>query len=153
MPFKYNPLSENAVTHNTKIKVYPDGSTEITYCKSAIFRDKSAEARPKGHIIEECHIKPEKEVDELTSSRDINRDRTAEYLRIHKDKVRDIVLMNEFTHFLTITINPEQLDSFDVEAVNKLQNIIYKRVTVYATAFMILGYQDIFQAFALLHII
>ena len=40
-------------------------------------------------------------------------------IRLHRDRVRDIVIMNNFTHFLTITIDPEKFDSFDVGIVRK----------------------------------
>ncbi len=128
MPIKDFALSEMQILHNTKIKVYPDGSTNITYCKKPIFREAGYEARereePDGVVAE---TKPYKEQDELEDSREQaeaeekknSRDRSAEMIRLHRDKVRDIVLMNDFSHFLTITINPEQFDSFDVKLVRK----------------------------------
>lgn len=113
MPCKSLTLSENAVKHNTKIKIYPNGATTTVYCKKAIFQDKGVEKRPskpKGDIIVDINIKPKTEV---------LRDRTDELMRLHRERVRDIVLMNDFTHFLTITINPDEIDSFDVQAVKK----------------------------------
>lgn len=44
MPINNLSLSENQVFHNTKIKVYPDGSTNITYCRQAIFKDSGTQA-------------------------------------------------------------------------------------------------------------
>lgn len=120
MPISLNLLSEEAISHNTKIKIYPDGSTNTTYCKRAIFKEQGYEIREKqkGDIIDEIHL-TERECDDLADSRKVKRDRKEEIMRRTKDMVRDIVLMNDFKYFLTITINPEQLDSFDVNEVKK----------------------------------
>lgn len=127
MPIKNISLSENQVFHNTKIKVYPDGSTNITYCKQAIFKDSGAEVREDSKNAVKAEVKAvRQETDDLTRCREEQnerekpaRDRTNETIRIHRDRIRDIVIMNDFTHFLTITINPENFDSFDVEVVRK----------------------------------
>ena len=122
MPITNFSLSESAVFHNTKIKVYPDGSTNITYCKQAIFKDSGTEAHESEYYKDGVKIPPQ--LDELEQGREVQkkntkRDRTNEMIRIHRDRVRDIVLMNDFTHFLTITINPEKFDSFDIDIVRK----------------------------------
>ena len=114
MPYKYNPLSTSAVYHNTKVKVYPDGSTNITYSKKPIFRERGVELRPKDDVIEEILLIEEEQKEPVEK-----RDRSDEWLRVNRDRVRDICIMNDFTHFLTITINPEKLDSFDVNAVKR----------------------------------
>ncbi len=128
MPINNLSLSENQVFHNTKIKVYPDGSTNITYCKQAIFKDRGAEARPDSKENVKLKIQQTQELDEMEQSREEDRkresarDRTDELIRIHRDRVRDIVIMNDFTHFLTITIDPQKIDSFDVDIVRKKLN-------------------------------
>ena len=126
MPINNFSLSENLVFHNTKIKVYPDGSSNVTYCKQAIFKDSGAEARPDPKEPTVAEVRAEvPDTDEMTRSREeqkkksAGRDRTDEMIRLHRDRVRDIVLMNDFTHFLTITIDPEKFDSLDVDIVRK----------------------------------
>ena len=127
MPISKFSLSESAVHHNTKIKVYPDGSTNITYCKQAIFKDSGAEKREDGKDTVKARVIADiPETDDLARSREVQnerekpvRDRTNEMIRLHRDRVRDIVIMNNFTHFLTITIDPEKFDSFDVDIVRK----------------------------------
>lgn len=135
MPIKHFSLSENQVFHNTKIKVYPDGSTNITYCKQAIFKDSGTEIRPdiKDNIIAKIQQEPERDEMEKSraedSKREAARDRTDELIRIHRDRVRDIVIMNDFTHFLTITIDPKKIDSFNVADVRKkLNNWLHDQV-------------------------
>ena len=130
MPINNLSLSENQVFHNTKIKVYPDGSTNITYCRQAIFKDSGTEIRENVREDVKAEVKAQRqETDELTLKREEQnerekpaRDRTSEMIRIHRDRVRDIVIMNDFTHFLTITFNPEEIDSFDVVTVRKKLN-------------------------------
>lgn len=127
MPIRDFALSEMQILHNTKIKVYPDGSSNITYCKQPIFRDSGFEARDCKEFDVIAATKPLKEHDSIDDSREeqqadkkrASRDRTSELIRLHRDRVRDIVLMNDFTHFLTITIDPAQIDSFDVNLVRK----------------------------------
>ena len=108
-------LSESCVKHNTKVKIYPDGSTSITYCKKAIFQDKGVEKRPQEPKNNDIYA----EIKLKTETDKAPRDRTDELIRLHRERVRDIVLMNDFTHFFTITINPEEIDSFDVQAVKR----------------------------------
>ncbi len=130
MPISKFSLSESAVHHNTKIKVYPDGSTNITYCKQAIFKDSGAEKREDSKDTVKAKVIADiPETDDLARCRvERNereksiRDRTNEMIRLHRDRVRDIVIMNNFTHFLTITIDPEKFDSFDVDIVRKKLN-------------------------------
>lgn len=107
MPIINLSLSENQVFHNTKIKVYPDGSTNITYCRQAIFKDSGTEIRENVREDVKAEVKAQRqETDELTLKREEqnerekpSRDRTSEMIRIHRDRVRDIVIMNDFTHF------------------------------------------------------
>ena len=127
MPISKFSLSESAVHHNTKIKVYPDGSTNITYCKQAIFKDSGAEKREDSKDAVKARVIADiPESDDLARCRveqnereKPSRDRSNEMIRLHRDRVRDIVIMNNFTHFLTITIDPEKFDSFDVDIVRK----------------------------------
>lgn len=125
MPIIFNPLTSGRVHHNTKIKVYPDGATKIIYCSIPIFRERGLELSDKqDDLLSGFYYTPDPE-DEITDSREEHlqkareRDRTNELIRRHRDRVRDIVLLNDFTHFLTITIDPEKIDSFDVNAVKK----------------------------------
>lgn len=143
MPIRFT-FSESDISFNTKVKVYPDGATSVTYCSKQVFRQPGFEKREQKDPFDDCIAKvgigsdelyklalqsdsKNLACDELKRSREeeLNenvekcRDRSTELVRLHRDRVRDIVLMNDFKYFLTITINPEKIDSFDVEKVKK----------------------------------
>ncbi len=127
MPDKSSPLRviESDIRHNTKVKLYPDGSTMTTYCSCPIFLEKGFERAPdpkdfsgdycivSSISLEGFSLEPQK------ATKAPARDRTDELIRVHKTRIKDIVLCNKFTHFLTLTINPECFDSFDPKVVSK----------------------------------
>ena len=114
------PLSDNLVHHNAKTKTYPDGSFVTTVCSVPCFRDREATIkRLQDDILEQIRLIEHPDREEENSP---ERERTEEWLRVVRDKVRDIVLMNDFKYFLTITIDPEKIDSFDVFEVHKKLN-------------------------------
>ena len=117
MPCTSFSLSEDVLKHNTKLQIYPDGSTKITYCKKAVFWEKGIERapeQPKGNILAEILLK------EKTNTEDTpTRDRTEEYVRRHRDRVRNITLCNRFQYFITFTLDKEQIDRYSVETFKK----------------------------------
>ncbi len=128
------PVSENVGKHNTKVKAYPDGSTMITYCSRPIFREKNLESCRDLYddVIEECWIKeaPKEESGEdrpVFESREGEsrgedssaRERKSEWLRVVRNRVKDMAIINDFKYFATFTINPEKIDSYDTKAVMK----------------------------------
>ncbi len=128
------PVSENVGKHNTKVKAYPDGSTMITYCSRPIFREKNLESCRDLYddVIEECWIKeaPKEESGEdrpVFESREGESrgadssacERKSEWLRVVRNRVKDMAIINDFKYFATFTINPEKIDSYDTKAVIK----------------------------------
>ena len=127
-------ISENIAKHNTKVKAYPDGSTMITYCSRPIFREKNLESCRDLYddVIEECWLKevpkeesgedrPIFEGGEVESGGEDSpaRERKSEWLRVVRNRVRDMALINEFKYFATFTIDPKKIDSFNVKDVMK----------------------------------
>ncbi|SDA20959.1 hypothetical protein SAMN02910447_01820 [Ruminococcus sp. YE71] len=80
--------------HNTKIKTYPDGHEKVTICSVKLFND---ESRGADEMPCETVCKPK------------NMDSCSRYDSVirAKSKVFDIVAMNGFTHFVTLTIDPK----------------------------------------------
>lgn len=115
---------------NTKIKIYPDGSTNTIYCNQKIFNDcpnalKSDDDEPKKKKgksnDDEEEVEDEKEQQKrkkVTVGNDLEvRD---DSLKRAKDKIQDICLCNSFDYFVTLTFNPERVNSFNVEEVKKV---------------------------------
>ncbi len=114
MPLTSFSRSVDAIRHNTKIQIYPDGSAKYTYCKKAVFQEKGFERAPennKGNILTELTYKV---VEEKAP-----RDRTDELMRRHREKIRDIVLCNKFQYMLTLTLNKDEIDRYDVDVFKK----------------------------------
>lgn len=105
--------TETDVTHNTKVKMYPDGTEKATVCSRPIFREADyKEAKPLRvkHVGEDHRT-----YDTESPSRSDN-------LKRAREKIFDIALANTWEHFLTITIGAENLpgvDRYNPEQVGK----------------------------------
>lgn len=116
------PVTEGVVKHNCKVKKYPDGSLYKTTCKLPIFTEKGALKKRDDDVIEECWLKNK-------DKRKSNRERSDELIKRHRDRVRDIILMNDFKYFITITLDKEKLDRYDKgEFKKKLRNWLTHQV-------------------------
>lgn len=101
-------FSKNEVYHNTKISVYPDGSYKCISCTKPIFKDKSFELVNKKNCI-----KPQKYNTESTPRSDS--------LKRAKDSIFDIVKLNNFKYFCTLTLDASKVSSrYDKESVKKI---------------------------------
>ena len=105
---------------NTKIKIYPDGSTNTIYCNQRIFNDNPQADKPKK--------KKEKKSDENPDEKQLRKKTTVgnsscttevrnDSLKRARDKIQDLVMCNQFDYFVTLTFNPQKVDSFNVEEV------------------------------------
>lgn len=74
------------------------------------------ELKPKKKKSEENSI-PRKFV--LVGRTGINNEVRSDSLKRAKDKIQDIVLCNKFDYFVTLTFNPQKVDSFNVEEVKR----------------------------------
>lgn len=94
------------VTYTGRIKHYPDGSREILVCTKPIFRYEGWEERtdPK------CRKVGKGQGD---NGRAIRRAKAA---------VRDIALCNEMSYFVTLTLDKDRVDRYDVAEVTKKLN-------------------------------
>lgn len=105
---------------NTKVKIYPDGSTNTIYCNQRIFNDEPKAVKPKEDKEKKSEINPfelplRKKTTVGTSS--CLTEVRSDSLKRAKDKIQDLVLCNQFDYFVTLTFNPEKVDSFNVEEV------------------------------------
>ncbi len=116
-------VPESEVRFNTKVKNYPDGSQKLTVFNKPVY------------------IKPGYEFHEYK-----DRDRPTEYntdgesrldnLHRTKNKVFDIAFMNDFRYFVTITLNKEKIDRYDIPTIKQkirkfLDNQVNRKGLVY----------------------
>lgn len=101
-------LPESTVKHNTKTKIYPDGSTKTIVCNQPIFKDAGLE----------CVFKPDKGLNTTHYSMDsVSR---SDSLKRAKEKVFDIVKSNNFDMFVTLTLDPKKIaNRYDPKLVSK----------------------------------
>lgn len=99
------------ILHNCRIKIYPDGSQELLLAREAIFRESGWEIADKW--------KPEAKSDSIGGSKAAN---LARAKRRARNAVRDIALSNEFTHFVTFTLDASKVNRYDINAVVKRLN-------------------------------
>lgn len=105
---------------NTKIKIYPDGSTNTIYCNQRIFNDspetvKSEKKKEKKSSENSDEKQKRKKITVGTSS--CTTEVRNDSLKRARDKIQDLVMCNNFDYFVTLTFNPKKVDSFNVEEV------------------------------------
>lgn len=102
------------ITHNCRVKIYPDGSREILVASAAIFREPGWERADKWQpdIIDGCADEPRESVND-SLSRAKRRARCA---------VRDLALSNDFSYFVTLTLDQSKIDRYDISEVTKRLN-------------------------------
>ena len=125
-------LPESQAKYNTKIKIYPNGYTNTMYCNFDIFRNPDFEARdtrknipvfnelppldPTSELYAE-HIKQNEAKRTRHTASDVPRD---DNLKRAKEKIFDIVLLNDFKYFITGTFaENEDFDRTDPKEVMK----------------------------------
>lgn len=114
----YTPIENR---YNTKTKVYPNGLTKTTYCNTKIFK------YPEDKIIIDSPPKTRT----LCNKSDDRRLRM-DNLKRAKDKLFDLVYCNDWHYFVTVTFNPDEVDSFNVKVVMKktkrwLDNLVQRK--------------------------
>lgn len=111
-------LSE--ISHNVKIKRYPDGGYKALVASSPIFVEKGFET------VENYLDTPERNDTEPVAKRnkDADIDNVLRALRRAREKCKDLAFCNDFTHFVTLTFNKEYVDRYSYDD-------IYKRLRVW----------------------
>lgn len=115
---------ENTITHNTRIKVYPNGSRDIMYASKNVFRSAGWELDGK----KAKNARKGVEDGEADRVRAMRRARAA---------VREIARCNRFSYFVTLTLDKEKVDRYDMKAITRklnqwLDNQVRRRGLQYA---------------------
>lgn len=125
-------LPENQAVYNTKIKVYPNGYTNTTYCNFDIFKNPDFEEHDKRKNIpafkelpsldphSKLYAKHIKDNAEKRPRRTASDEPREDNLKRAKEKIFDIVLLNDFKYFITGTFSEnENINRTDANEVIK----------------------------------
>ena len=105
--------TEYGIRHNTRVKHYPDGSTEVLCASRQIFRVPGYELRGEVSEKKDSHPKPSPEDAADNLARAQRRARTA---------IRDMALCNPMSYFVTLTFDPAMIDRYDIKAIMRRVN-------------------------------
>lgn len=98
-----------------KMYTYPNGTVDVLASSAPIFRPKGWEECGKDRSPAEDR-KPREKTDK-SHKEDLDRAKSRA-----RAKVRRLALANEFRWFVTLTLDPEKVDSYDVAAVTRKLN-------------------------------
>ena len=99
------------ISHNVRIKRFPDGSMEVMAAERPIFREAGWEAREGSPRAP--RDRQERVENECSDMRAIRRARA---------KVRDIAMANQMPFFVTLTLDQARVDRYDMDAVMRKVN-------------------------------
>lgn len=112
-------VAERDIRHTCRIKTYPDGSVEVMAASRPIFsaagwEHSGREADMRRMRTDEASVRAQASAEPS----DVARAR-----RRAAARVRDIALCNEFTHFVTLTLDAAKVDRYNMSAVLKKMRI------------------------------
>lgn len=133
----------NKIIYNTKVKRYRDGSYTLTYCNRRVFVNQEE----KQEFIEFCESEETEKTEDTgkakvteivkkfeasklsEAQKQKRKEERTDHMKTAVDKIYDLAFQNEWSYFMTITIDPEQFDRQDVKEVyKKLSNWLRKQV-------------------------
>ena len=102
------PLEKALVYHNVKCEIYPNGLVRTTVASRPIFKSEYWELRS----VDE----PE---EKIPKPKNMDNDVRSDNVRRAKAKIFDIAMLNNFTHFVTWTLDNEKIDRYSSEEVSR----------------------------------
>lgn len=99
----YKSLAD--ISSNAKLKLYPDGSGVLTIANKAIFKEKGWESSKQKirQSVERC----------------VDAEPREDSVKRAKEKIIDITRLNEFSHFITWTLDGQKIDRTDPIIISK----------------------------------
>lgn len=111
------------ITHNCRVKTYADGTRKIMVSSLPIFRERGWEVADEWGR-ERSEQRPEGGGHTASNEASIERAK-----RRARNKVFDLAFNNEFSYFVTLTLDKEKIDRYDIiEVTKKLNNWLDNRV-------------------------
>lgn len=100
-------LKDSVCLYNCRIKEYPDGTQIFLACDKNIFNPDKLEKKDKDYTLDiEC----------IQSNLKANNERSP---RRAKQKIKDYILCNDFTHFITFTLDEKYINREDYSVIIK----------------------------------
>lgn len=111
------------IRHYCRMKTYADGSYEIMVCDRPVFREAGYEERGKERpILSDLSDKIGCDGEDGTSPLDSAECNAARSRRRAANKVREIALCTDFRYFVTLTLNKDKIDRYDMSVIVKQLN-------------------------------
>ena len=102
-------VSLDRLSHNTRVKLYPDGSMDVLVCEKPIFGTAGWESHHKGRRIRDLPIGAADGPDRA--------------MRRARALVRELALANsELSLFVTLTLDQSRVDRYDMAAITRKLN-------------------------------
>lgn len=118
---------EYQIFYNSKVKCYPDGSFKQTVASRPVFKESGWE--PASDVMS---IKIPKPKDMTNESRD-------DSIRRAKNKVEDIIRLNDFDYFITLTFDQKKINSFSPkEVLNKVKAFFSNHVQRHGAIYVLI---------------
>ena len=99
------------IMHNCRVKTYPNGTQEVLFSRDSVFRETGWQLADKWQA--------DAKVSGTSTDKAASLDRAK---RRARNAVRDIALSNEFSYFVTFTLDASKVDRYDINAVVKKMN-------------------------------
>lgn len=103
------------ISHFSRLKSYPDGSWELMACSADVFRDSGYE--PVDKPVHKSDVSHKRDTSGEHSAADVERAR-----RRAASAVRDLALCNDFRWFVTLTLDQQHIDRYDMGAIMRKVN-------------------------------
>lgn len=105
-------VSGSDISHNVRVKSYPDGSQEVLACERPVFGLQGWEELGREGLPSKTRRRKQ-QPDDGGSDRAVRRARA---------QVRDIALCTPFRFFVTLTLDGAKVDRYDIKAVTRKLN-------------------------------
>lgn len=105
------------MNYNSKLKLYPDGNYVLNFSNRRIFSDEPKKMKKKKK--KKVEVAVASSLDVVSGLHNSSNDLTnvLRSVKRAKDRIFDIIYLNHFDYFITITFNPKLVDSYNVNDV------------------------------------
>lgn len=98
------PASVGDIMHNAILKQYPDGSGEVLAASKPVFREPGWELRRDEAAAAEKRVRPHAAAEDQERAK-----------RRARAKVAELARANDFSYFVTLTLDAERIDRYDIK--------------------------------------